>query len=83
VQRRVLPTVKVCLRSSPLVFFLITVLLGLPVQRRREGRRSHPPRHAIHHHAVPRSSLRFKLLRLPAILTIFLVLLYALALPGR
>jgi hypothetical protein len=80
VQRRVLPNVKVCLRSSSLVFFLITLLLGLPVHR-RDDRSIEPPCHTTHHHSNRLSVRRLTLLRLPVVVTIFLVLLYALALP--
>jgi hypothetical protein len=80
VQFRVLPTVKVCLRSSSLVFFLVALLLGLPVHR--DDGSIQPPSQTTHHE-IRLPTRRVALIRLPAILVIFLVLLYALALPGH
>jgi hypothetical protein len=82
VQFRVLPTINFCLRGSSLVFFLIAVLLGLPLQRCRDDGSIEPPGETGHQE-IRRPTRRFAWIRLPAILTIFLVLLYALALPGR
>jgi len=79
---RIIPPVKVRLRSASLLFFLICVLLELPIHRRSDDRSIEPPRHT-NPRAVRVSAVRFTSFRLPALVTIFLVLLYALALPGR